>query len=228
MCGRFSLTFDFEDLAAYFDLARGFDFDPRYNVAPTDAVPAVREEEGERRLVRLRWGLHPFWADAPPDRSVRMINARVETCHRSPAYRAAFRHRRCIVPASGFYEWQKKDGGRRKHPFHIRFVDHRPLALAGLWERWEDPSGRLQAVESCTIITGPAPETLAGIHDRAPILLRRADFAAWLDPGEQDVKKLRSLLGPWEGTDLELRPVSTRVNNPRNEGPGILEPEDGV
>lgn len=223
MCGRFALTFSADELVDYFGLGRSFDFEPRYNIAPTDSILAVREEEGERRLVKLRWGLHPFWADDPPDKSGKMINARVETCHKSPAFRAAFRRRRCIIPASGFYEWKSRGKGQKKQPYLIRFADHRPMPLAGLWERWEDPAGKRQAVESCTIITGPANEKLAEIHDRVPILLTKENFAPWLDPQEGETEKLKTILTPYRGVDFDVEPVSTKINNPRNEGPDILE-----
>jgi len=223
MCGRFTLTISPEDLVDFFDLGKSFDFEPRYNIAPTDSIPAIRTEEGERRLVKLRWGLHPFWADNPPDKSGKMINARVETCHKSPAFRAAFNRRRCIIPASGFYEWQSRGKGQQKQPWHIRFSDHRPMAFAGLWERWEDPQGKRQAVESCTIITGPAGEKLEPIHDRVPILLKTENFARWLDPQEDDTERLRSILQPYRGTDFAIDRVSTQVNNPRNDGPEVLE-----
>jgi len=219
MCGRFSLTASNEGLINYFGLARGVALEPRYNIAPTQPVAAVREEEGERRLVLLRWGLVPFWA-GDPTIGYRMINARAETAHNTPAFRAAFRDRRCLIPASGFYEWDKRGGSRQ--PWNIRRADDRPLALAGLWEHWEEKNGQA-IVESCTILTTSASEPMARLHERMPVILEPEDFDLWLGHGEQQVERLRELLQPAAPGVLEMYPVSTYVNKASHEGERCVE-----
>jgi len=219
MCGRFSLIAGNEGLVNYFGLARGLALEPRYNIAPSQPVAAVREEEGERRLALLRWGLIPFWANDPKV-GYRMINARAETAHKTPAFRAAFRGRRCLIPASGFYEWDKKGGDRQ--PYHILRADGQPLALAGLWEHWEGEEGKA-VIESCTILTTAASEPVARLHDRMPVILEPEDFDLWLDPGEQGVERLRWLFEPAAGV-LEMYPVSSYVNKATNEGERCVEP----
>jgi putative SOS response-associated peptidase YedK len=219
MCGRFSLTASNEDLINYFGLARGLSLDPRYNIAPSQQVAAVRVEEGERRLVLLRWGLIPLWA-SDPKVGYKMINARTETAHKTPAFRAAFRGRRCLIPASGFYEWDKKGGSRQ--PYHIQRADGQPLALAGLWEHWEGENGKT-VIESCTILTTAASEPLARLHDRMPVILEPENFALWLDPGEQRVERLRELLKPAAPGILDMYPVSSYVNKASNEGERCVE-----
>jgi putative SOS response-associated peptidase YedK len=220
MCGRFSLTYTDQDLLEYFQLARGLDLEPRYNIAPSQPVAAVRVEEGERRLVLLRWGLIPFWANDPKV-GYKMINARAETAHKTPAFRAAFRGRRCLIPASGYYEWDKKGGSRQ--PYHILRADGQPMALAGLWEHWEGEEGKT-VIESCTILTTAASEPVARLHDRMPVILEPEDFDLWLDPGEQRVERLRELLGPAAPGVLNMVPVSPYVNKATNEGERCIEP----
>jgi putative SOS response-associated peptidase YedK len=220
MCGRFSLTYTDQDLLEYFQLARGLDLEPRYNIAPSQPVAAVRVEEGERRLVLLRWGLIPFWANDPKV-GYKMINARAETAHKTPAFRAAFRGRRCLIPASGYYEWDKKGGSRQ--PYHILRADGQPLALAGLWEHWEGKEGKT-VIESCTILTTAASEPVARLHDRMPVILEPEDFYLWLDRGEQRVERLRELLEPAAPGVLNMVPVSPYVNKATNEGERCIEP----
>jgi putative SOS response-associated peptidase YedK len=220
MCGRFSLTYTDQDLLEYFQLARGLDLEPRYNIAPSQPVAAVRVEEGERRLVLLRWGLIPFWANDPKV-GYKMINARAETAHKTPAFRAAFRGRRCLIPASGYYEWDKKGGSRQ--PYHILRADGQPLALAGLWEHWEGEEGKT-VIESCTILTNAANEPVARLHDRMPVILEPEDFDLWLDPGEQRVERLRGLLEPVAPGVLAMYTVSPYVNKATNEGEKCIEP----
>ena len=220
MCGRFSLTYTDQDLLEYFQLARGLDLEPRYNIAPSQPVAAVRVEEGERRLVLLRWGLIPFWANDPKV-GYKMINARAETAHKTPAFRAAFRGRRCLIPASGYYEWDKKGGSRQ--PYHILRADGQPMALAGLWEHWEGEEGKT-VIESCTILTTAASEPVARLHDRMPVILEPEDFYLWLDRGEQRVERLRELLEPAAPGVLNMVPVSPYVNKATNEGERCIEP----
>ena len=220
MCGRFSLTASNEGLVNYFGLARGLALEPRYNIAPSQQVAAVRVEAGERRLVLLRWGLVPFWA-GDPKIGYKMINARAETAQKTPAFRAAFRGRRCLIPASGFYEWDKKGGSRQ--PYHLRREDGQPLALAGLWEHWEGEEGKT-VIESCTILTTAASEPVARLHDRMPVILEPEDFDLWLDPREKRVDRLRALLGPAAPGVLGMVAVTPYVNKATNEGEKCLEP----
>jgi putative SOS response-associated peptidase YedK len=220
MCGRFSLTFTYDDLLEYFQLAQGLALEPRYNIAPSQQVAAVRVEEGERRLVLLRWGLIPCWA-ADPKIGYRMINARAETAHKTPAFRAAFRGRRCLIAATGFYEWDKMGGTRQ--PFHIQRADGNPLAFAGLWEHWEEKEGK-EVIESCTILTTTADGPVARLHDRMPVILEPEDFTLWLDPEERRVDRLRELLQPTAPGVLDMYPVSSFVNKAGNEGERCVEP----
>lgn len=222
MCGRFSLTLSFKDLRDYFLLNEGFDPEARYNIAPSQDVAAVRLEQGERHLVSLHWGLIPFWAD---DRKIgyRTLNARSETAHKSPAFRAAFRGRRCLIPANGFYEWDKKHG--TKQPYFIYRTDEKPMAFAGLWEHWEDKESK-EIIESCTILTTEASDPVSRLHDRMPVILEPEEFDLWLDPGEHDIKKLRNLMQPTAPGILSMYPVSKYVNKAGNEGEKCIEPTE--
>lgn len=242
MCGRFALSVPPEVLAEQYDLplesASASVAAPRYNIAPTQSVAAVRiapQDDGEqaavgeagrkkgpgRELVALHWGLLPFWAK---DRSMaaRMINARSETVAEKPAFRSAFQHRRCIIPASGFFEWQKRPDD--KQPYFIHPADGAPLLhLAGLWERWTPKQGDGRSVESCAILTRAANETMAPLHDRMPVTLRPEDHAAWLDPGERDKQKLNAIITQPPATQLAFYPVSREVNSPRKDEASLLE-----
>jgi putative SOS response-associated peptidase YedK len=167
----------------------------------------------------LHWGLVPKWAK---ERAIgnRMINARGETLDEKPAFRDAFRKRRCLVIADGWYEWQAAAGG--KQPWFVRRKDAAPLAFAGLWERWNDPANG-STLESCTIVTTAASESLRKIHERMPVVLDAADWDRWLDTAFSDVGKLSELLVPFDAKALEAWPVSREVNTPKNEGPGLIE-----
>ena len=205
----------------------------RYNVAPSQDVPIVRSRRGqelgivregamgERELVTARWGLIPSWAkDAVIGN--RMINARAETVAEKPAFRAAFKARRCIVPASGFYEWKRQAKGP-KRPHLIRRRDGAPMGFAGLWEAWTDPVTG-EAVTSCTIVTCEPNALMAELHDRMPVILDPADYDRWLDPTQPGAQEL---LRPCPAEWLEAVPVSRRVNNPRNDDETILQPDAG-
>ncbi len=218
MCGRFTLTTPVEMVAEVFDAEAGPRLSPRYNIAPTQDVAAVRTDGGRRQLVLLRWGLVPFWAKDPAIGS-RMINARAETVGEKPAFRAALRKRRCLMPADGFYEWRR--AGSVKQPMLIRRADRAPFAMAALWERWEKGDG--PALESCTIITTEPNEMMRPIHDRMPVILSAASYAEWLDPGVEDHERLVRLLVPCPAGELRADPVSTHVNNPRNDDPRCWE-----
>jgi putative SOS response-associated peptidase YedK len=217
MCGRYTLSTPAGRLAEEFQLDSTVEIPPSYNVAPTQQVAAVLEDEGGRRLEMLRWGLVPSWAD-DPEIGARMINARSETAPEKPSFRRAFRGRRCLIPADGFYEWKREDGG--KQPYYFRMQDGRPFAFAGLWESWEKGDGDLR---TCAILTTRASSVLQGIHDRMPVILPRDAYNAWLDP-DADREELGELMIPYPGADLETYPVSRFVNSPRNNDERCIEP----
>jgi len=219
MCGRCSQTGNRAELADYFGFSSGIEPSPRWNLAPGQQLAAVRETPAGRELCALRWGLIPAWSRGPSG-SAKTFNARCETAADTPSFRAAFRARRCLVPADGFYEWQKRHGG--KQPWFISRRDGHPLALAGLWESWQPQDG--PRVESCTILTTAANRQMAGLHHRMPVILEREDFARWLDPGLREPEEITALLHPVADELLELRPVSDYVNRVGNEGPRCLSP----
>lgn len=220
MCGRFSLTSSAEELATLFDLETAPELPPRYNIAPTQMVAGVRldADKGKRELTLFRWGLIPFWAKDLAIGS-RMINARSETVAEKPAFRAAFRSRRCLIPASGFYEWQKTQSG--KQPHMIGMEDGKPFAMAGMWEHWEGGDGSI--IESCTILTTTPNELIERVHNRMPVILDRGDFDDWLDPSAE-TGLLHHLLRPYPAADMMAFPVSTIVNSPMNDVPACVEP----
>jgi putative SOS response-associated peptidase YedK len=219
MCGRYTLKTPVEELAEEFGFeASSVELPPNYNVAPTQQVAAVLEEGGERRLEILRWGLIPSWADDPGIGS-RMINARSETAPEKPSFRRAFRERRCLIPADGFYEWQRTNGA--KQPYYIRMKEERPFAFAGLWESWRDGSG--PEIRSCTILTTKPNALTAEIHDRMPVILPPGSYDAWLDP-EAERDELYGLLAPYPEDEMEAYPVSRFVNSPQNNDPRCIEP----
>ncbi len=222
MCGRATLSTSGDDLAETFDLAHVPTLAPRYNLAPSQDMAAIRATRGAgRRLDLLRWGLVPWWAE---DAKIgnRFINARSETAMDSRAFGEAMRRRRCIVVVDGFYEWQKQ--GKRKQPFFLHRPDGKPLALAGLWERWR-PKGAPKdapALESCTILTTTPTPLVARIHDRMPLVLPEADWPAWLDPEGTDDHAIAPLLRRRD-VELELYPVSERVSSPANDDARLVE-----
>lgn len=230
MCGRYTSRTSAADLADYFgvDEVVAPDLGERFNVAPTDEVYAVAESSSGRRLGTFRWGLVPFWAK---DLKVgaKMINARAESLLDKPAFKRSFERRRCIVPADGFYEWEKV-GPKTKQPWLIRRADGKPMAFAGLWESWRPVKGSDEGkVRSCTIVTGAPNEKVAALHDRMPVILQPEAWDAWLDPGNTDVGSLAGLLVPVDAAELELFPVSKAVNDVRNDGPELIRmlPTDG-
>jgi len=226
MCGRFVQHADPEIYASRYgidDIADLGDTRPRVNVAPTQQVLAiVADSAGRRRLGPLRWGLVPHWSNGPDER-YSMINARAESVHQKPAYRSAFRQRRCLIPADGFFEWRALPGG--KQPYLIRRKDGEPFTLAGLWETWHDRDGG-ERIASCTIIVTDANDQVRPLHDRMPVIIAESDHQAWLDPNNDDIDALRRLLVPAESDSWTLHPVSKAVNNPRNDSPELLEPVD--
>jgi putative SOS response-associated peptidase YedK len=221
MCGRFALLVPGEELAEAFGLEKAPPLAPRYNIAPTQPVAAVRRHPGtgRRELTHLHWGLIPFWAD---DTAIagRLINARSETAAEKPSFRAAFKYRRCIIPASGFYEWQKRNG--HKQPYYIRHAGGAPLGLAGLWEHWQSDDG--SEIESCTILTTRPNEQVRPLHNRMPVILAPEDYDVWLNSDGQHRDELQHLLQPAPEELLDAYPISTYVNRPQNEGPRCIEP----
>lgn len=224
MCGRFTNALTWAELVSLYRLTdppadRAPNLQPRYNVCPTQDVPIVRAlPDGGRQLATLRWGLVPFWAkDTRIGYST--INARAETVASKPAFRDAFKHRRCIVPASGFYEWKVGPGG--KQPLYITRRDGAPLSFAGLWERWKDRESG-QDLESCSIIVTSANELLRPIHDRMPVILDSADFPLWLGEEEAGPGHLQALLRQYPAELIRFWPVSKAVNNPSSQGADLI------
>ena len=210
MCGRFALITPGAILAEQFQLAETPELTPRYNIAPTQPVVAVRltPQSGARELTLFCWGLIHSWAK-DKKMSGRMINARAETAAEKPAFRAAFKRRRCLIPADGFYEWQKQNG--QKQPMYIHARDGLPLALAGLWETWHAADGSV--IDSCTILTTTPNELIAPIHNRMPVIVAPEDYTTWLDP-TPDPELGRHLLRPYPTAQMTAYPVNTYVNSP--------------
>lgn len=220
MCGRFALIVSGEAVAEQFQLAETPLLAPRYNIAPTQPVAAVRltPHGQQRELTHFHWGLIPSWAK-DSKMSARLINARSETVADKPSFRTAFKRRRCLIPATGFYEWQRLNSS--KQPMYIHAADGGLLALAGLWETWHAPDGG--EIDSCTILTTEPNELMAPIHNRMPVIIEPADYDMWLDPGDRPEDGLH-LLRPYPTTKLAAYPVSTTVNNPRNDTPNCVTP----
>ena len=237
MCGRYMIVSNTEALRRLFRFPELPNLEPRYNVAPSQDVPVIRlGGDGRAHFAMLRWGLVPSWAK---DLKIgtKMINARAETVAEKPAFRAAFKRRRCLIPADGFYEWRAEEGGlparsrssasakAGKQPYLIRMADHAPFAFAGLWESWKNPESG-ETVESCTIIVTDANELVAEIHDRMPVILMPNDHDPWLfgDPERAD---LTALLGPYPAKLMTASPVSKAVGNVKNDDPSLIEPPGG-
>lgn len=219
MCGRFIQCTSGEALAERFHLPIIPDLTPRYNVAPSQSVGVIRvTHAGHREFVALRWGLVPAWSPEPRT-AYSTFNARAETVADKPTYRQAFRRRRCLIPADGFYEWRRV--GKRKQPYCIAPTDGEPFAFAGLWERWERDE---TVVESCTIVVTTANATIAPLHDRMPVILARADEALWLDPALTDPAILQPLLMPCAPERVRVWLVGTAVNRPDTDGPDLMVP----
>ena len=218
MCGRYSLHSNPNVIALQFGLAHAPEVSARYNVAPGTPVLAVRADARHARSgALLHWGLIPSWAKDPSIGN-RLINARADTVAEKPSFRAAFRRRRCIVPANGYYEWMPTGG--RKQPYYIRPSGDELFGLAGLYEHWQGPDG---PVESCTIITTDANELTRPIHVRMPVILPVEAYAHWLDPDSPEPATLAALLKPAASERMIAYPVSLRVNNVKNDGPALIE-----
>ena len=243
MCGRYVSATPPDQLAQYFgaeavippktdDDAPAKEPTGNYNVAPTQGVYTVYESRGERRLDTFHWGLVPFWAKDPKIGS-KMINARAETIAEKNSFKRPFAKKRCIIPADGFYEWKKIEGQKRKQPMYMTTIDGSPFAFAGLWEVWKDKNnldddGEPLELYSCTIITGQPNEKVAEVHDRMPVMLPPDAWDTWLDRDNHDIEALQDLLVPAPAELIQLRMVSTDVNNVRNNGPSLIEEADPV
>lgn len=219
MCGRYTLAAGPEFIGPYFDIEGPLpDFKTSYNITPGGDVPVIWQAPGGGRACSLmHWGLIPHWAKEPTTK-YKMINAKAETLTERPAFRSAFKHHRCLIPASGFYEWQAdKDG---KQPYYIYPKSGDLLAFAGLWEYWEGD----HVINSCTIITTTANSTVASIHERMPAIIMQEQFDTWLDPDVEDTRFLQDWLLPVKQDTLQLHAISKAVNNPANDNPGLIEP----
>lgn len=219
MCGRFVLDEDGKRLMDQFKLRYlPDDLRPRYNIPPGQPILTVRDVDRTRSSAMLKWGLVPFWSKDPKI-GYKLNNARSETAAEKPSFRAAFKSRRCIIPASGFYEW-KRDGNV-KVPHFIQLRSGEPMGFAGLWETWR-PRGHDDELQTCTILTTGPNEVMAQIHDRMPVILSPEDYEDWLDAdAEKDF--LRALMVPYNAKEMRAHPVSTRVNSARNDGPELVE-----
>lgn len=219
MCGRYTQTKSGEAIAKTFGLLERPDPKPRYNIAPTQPVSAIAQREDEREYRIFQWGLVPSWSKDPKIGS-RMINARSETVAEKPSFRAAFKRRRCLILADGFYEWQRTSG--KKQPYYIQVEDQAIFGFAGLWETWQDGEG--SHLETCTILTTEPNGLMETIHNRMPVIVHPEDFDLWLDPSLQDGRHIQHLLRPYEDEAMTAYAVSTAVNNPKHEQPACVEP----
>lgn len=222
MCGRFVRTSSVDNFARLFNARSMGGMVPIYNIAPSHALLLARNtSQGVRELVSLHWGLVPHWSKGPDPR-YSMINARAESVPTKPAYRDAFRRRRCLIAADGFYEWKKV--GRTKQPYFVRLRGGQPFAFAGLWDHWE-VEGQ-PPIDSCAIITCDANPLVAAIHDRMPVILPPKAYDAWMNPGNMDKRTLVELLKPYPALLMEMWPVGLRVNSPANNDPSLTDPLD--
>jgi putative SOS response-associated peptidase YedK len=219
MCGRYTFTSAPEAMRQLFRYLEQPNFPPRYNIAPTQPIAIVRLVEGERHFALVRWGLLPSWVKDPKAFSL-VFNARGESILDKPAFRAAMKRRRCLIPADGFYEWQK--AGERKRPFFIHAKTGTPLAFAGLWETWTGPNG--EELETAAIVTTRANSTLAPIHDRMPVIVPPEAFDLWLNCNDVDAKTAETMIAPAPDDLLGAYEISTAVNRTANDSPKLLEP----
>ncbi|MBA3694673.1 MAG: SOS response-associated peptidase [Pyrinomonadaceae bacterium] len=221
MCGRFSSSSKPEQIKKEFKVAVEDPaiFKPRYNIAPSQMIPVVLDRTGERIVAQLKWGLVPSWAKDALIGS-RMINARAETLMEKPSFREAYKSRRCIIPASGFYEWQRAEKGA-KQPFYFYLTNKEVFGFAGLWEEWLDKKSG-ESLETCTIITTEANDVLKPVHDRMPVILKAADYDEWLDTKEANTDKLQKLLAPYPPDEMSSHAVSRAVNSPTFDSPELI------
>jgi putative SOS response-associated peptidase YedK len=214
MCGRYRLSHRKQIIEEHFDALSDEDWTPRYNIAPTQPVPIIRQnpKEPRRELSMVRWGLIPSWAKDMSGAAM-MINARSETAATKPAFRDPLTSRRCLVPADGFYEWQRK--GKAKQPYCFEVNDGELFAFAGLWDRWKDPSG--QWLKSCSILTTTPNAVTSAVHDRMPAILDPDNYDLWLDPGMTNVEAVSEMLKPFDARQMRCYPISTRINYVAND-----------
>ncbi len=219
MCGRYNLITDAQALVDFFELRNSLLIEPRYNIAPSQSIPVVRADGQGRELVFQRWGLVPHWAKESKI-GYSMINARAETVAEKPSFRDAFRYRRCLIPATGFYEWKPINAG--KQPYNIRIGDGLLFAFAGLWESWKGEDNKL--LETCTIIVTKANDAISPIHDRMPVVLSPSEYSTWLAPTITDPDRLTPLLRPCPADWVNSYPVSRLVGSPKNDSPECILP----
>ena len=218
MCGRFALTANSEELANHFNLNQKVTLGPRYNIAPSQPVSIIRSTTSGNKLSAVRWGLIPHWAKDEKI-SYKLINARSETIQEKPSFRDAFKSRRCLIPATGFYEW--KHEGRMKQPYYIKMKNGSLFAMAGIWESWQSPQGK--TIESCSIITTEPNGIVAKIHDRMPVIIPNQSYGLWLS---STGNSLQEFLRPHSSFKMTAYPVSGMVNNAKNEGDGCIRKID--
>jgi putative SOS response-associated peptidase YedK len=223
MCGRYVITSTPEAIRALFEYPERPNFPPRYNIAPTQPIPIVRLADGKRQFALMRWGLIPSWVKDPKSFSL-LINARAESVVDKPAFRAAMRRRRCLIPADGFYEWTEVGG--RKRPYFVRLKSGEPFAFAGLWETWTGPNG--EEIDTAAIVTTAANPTLAAIHNRMPVILPPEAFEMWLDCVHVDPSTAAALLVPARDGLFEAYEVSTAVNRVPNDSAALVVPHGGA
>lgn len=221
MCGRFTLTIDPAHLQEAFPWAViPNDLSPRFNIAPSQPV-AVIPNTGDNILSMYQWGLIPSWSKDPAIGG-RMINARAESLAEKPSFRNAYRRRRCLILADGFYEWKQSPGLKSKQPVYIRLINNHPFAFAGLWEHWTSPDG--SEIRSCTIITTQPNSLLLTIHNRMPVILPTETFSQWITPADLPAIQLNELLAPYPAEEMIAYPVSKMVNSPQFDSPDLIKP----
>ncbi len=220
MCGRYTITFTIEEAEKAFNAEKVIeDFAPNYNAAPTQDLPVIVKIKGKVILDLFRWGLIPHWAK-DKELSYKMINARAETVAEKPSYKGAFLNHRCLVPASGFFEWERTDAGR--FPHYITLKDRKLFAFAGISSEWTGPDG--ETINSFSIVTTGANALMQKLHDRMPVILRKEDEEAWLDNEVTDIDRLKALMVPYDTEEMQEHAVSSRVNSPKNNAKDLLEP----
>ncbi|HEV3038005.1 MAG TPA: SOS response-associated peptidase [Candidatus Angelobacter sp.] len=222
MCGRYRLTSRENEIAEYFDITSDVEWSPRFNIAPSQQVAVIRQrrsdEQGTREFCVMRWGLIPYWAKDPF--GFKTINAMSETAAAKPAFREPMKWRRCLMPANSFYEWQKT-GRKEKQPYNIGMADDSLFAMAGLWDRWQDPESK--SIETCTILTTQTNALLSDIHDRMPVIIDKDNYDLWLDRGITDPERVSHLLHPFDPRLMKKYPVSTYVNSVNNDDEACLQ-----
>ena len=228
MCGRFTLAIQGSMISDWFDIHGDvLELTPRYNIAPTQQILVVRSDGEQNNLTMMRWGLVPFWTKEINSKYT-MINAREDKILETRSYAGPFKSKRCLIPATGFYEWQKGEG-KTKQPTLIRIKTGEPFAFAGIWEQWQDKSNPdARPVLSCSIITTRPNKLMEPIHDRMPVILQQDLYSDWMNPATQDVGYLKELLLPFDPSLMEAFPVSRAVNSVRNDWPELMEPENAL